>query len=156
MTASAGGRRESVLREMGLAPLWRLRMPSSDLEQAAGPVGEVQEPPATGAECCATASPTAAVAGNAETAPSARPTPLPASLPLAHSGRPARAERIARLDWDELEADIHTCRECAESNSGVFLHARFRRPLCSLMSSGVIESIFVSATISGLSTRPPP
>jgi DNA polymerase len=112
VTASAGGRRESILREMGLAPLWRLRMPSSDVDQAAGLVGEVQEQPATGVECRATASPTAAVVGDAETATAARPTPVPASLALAPAGRPARAERIARLDWNELEADIHACREC--------------------------------------------
>lgn len=105
MTASPGGRRESVLREMGLAPLWRLRTPSFDVEQAAGLVGDVQEQPATVVESRATVSPAAA-------APTPAPTPSPVSLPLAPAGRSARAERIARLDWDELEADIHACREC--------------------------------------------
>jgi DNA polymerase len=115
LTAPSDGRREAVLREMGLAPLWRLRTPPAAVGQEAGLAGEALERPATTVVGLGAPDSFATVAAREAEAPlSARPTstPIPVSLPLAGSGRSARAERIARLDWDALEADIHACREC--------------------------------------------
>lgn len=75
------GRRASILREMGLSPVWRLR--AATVEDAAPAPAETAEPP-----------------------PSASPTPPQAS------SRNARAERIARMDWEALEADIAGCSAC--------------------------------------------
>ncbi len=123
-------RRASVLREMGLAPLWRLReggdadAPGPDAPSSAG--GSVATPSHPAFEAAATTpldSPITAAGARMGRAPAIPPQPAPAGAaqagsagPLPDGGRPeaadARARRIATLDWDALEADIHACRQC--------------------------------------------
>lgn len=95
-------RRDAILREMGLSPLWRLRSAEEVVETTAiAPVTMPSEPVAI--------------------EPPAPPTRL---VPLAHfapeasrplvAGSPStdRIGEIGRLDWDELEAQIRTCEAC--------------------------------------------
>ncbi len=123
-------RRASVLREMGLAPLWRLReggdadAPGPGAPSSAG--GSVATPSHPAFEAAATTpldSPITAAGARMGRAPAIPPQPAPAGAaqagsagPLPDGGRPeaadARARRIATLDWDALEADIHACRQC--------------------------------------------
>lgn len=102
-------RRDAILREMGLAPLWRLR--------GAEPVEEAQpEPPVPVPEPVVAATVSAP-------APASRPVPLarfvppvaaPAEAPIeAPARRPAPAGDIAGLGWDDLEARIRECDACA-------------------------------------------
>jgi len=115
---------------MGLAPLWRLReggdadAPGPDAPSSAG--GSVATPSHPAFEAAATTpldSPITAAGARMGRAPAIPPQPAPAGAaqagsagPLPDGGRPeaadARARRIATLDWDALEADIHACRQC--------------------------------------------
>ncbi|NLF55425.1 MAG: uracil-DNA glycosylase [Thauera phenolivorans] len=115
---------------MGLAPLWRLRD---------GGTEDVSEPAATSGVAPSAAMPRPprleASASRASTPPIVAPAAPSASRPAtqlrqgreeAAAARPAaplsdarqaenpdmRARRIATLDWDALEADIHACRQC--------------------------------------------
>lgn len=83
-------RRDSVLREMGLGPIWRLR---GRAEEAAQPVPQ---------PAAARPEPASAVAAAVEHAPTVR-APAPAVV--------ADTE-IASLDWDALEARIAACTAC--------------------------------------------
>lgn len=102
-------RRDAILREMGLAPLWRLR--------GAEPVKEAQPEPAEPTPESAVAAPVAAPAPASRPVPLARfapPVALPADAPAeAPSRRPAPAGDIAGLGWDDLEARIRECDACA-------------------------------------------
>lgn len=81
--------REQMLTEMGIAPLWRLR------------VAETESVPEKQAE----AAPIAPDPGKeAADHPSPRETVDPPA--------PSRAEHIARLDWDELARSASLCRAC--------------------------------------------
>lgn len=122
------GRRDAVLREMGLAPLWRLRAGGEESSDAVDALPE-SAPVPVGPD-----------RGDAASSPPAR-TPPPERVPDARSvraalpvrdlipraagavaaaaapdrrddGDPARTGRIARMDWDELEADIRACKAC--------------------------------------------
>ncbi len=102
-------RRDAILREMGLAPLWRLR--------GAEPVEEAQpEPPAPVPEPVV-AAPVSAPAPASRPVPLARfvpPVAAPAEAPVeAPARRPAPAGDIAGLGWDDLEARIRECDACA-------------------------------------------
>ena len=81
-------RRDGILREMGLAPLWRLR----------------ERPPvATEAPVFVSPSP---------------PAPLPlagegsAEAGVAGEDRLERSRRIAAMDWDGLKTAVAACRDC--------------------------------------------
>ena len=76
--------RERMLREMGLGPVWKLRVPS-----AAVPVGQA-----------ATAQP-AAAPPLAEAVPAI--VPVPDSAFVAPSGA---------MGWEELAASVAACRQC--------------------------------------------
>ena len=93
--------RDSVLREMGLGPVWRLR------SRAAGV-------PDDGVPQAPHAAPERSRPGSARNLIPARPDLPPAQpqapAPAVDDG--ARASRIAQLDWDELESDIGQCRAC--------------------------------------------
>ena len=106
-------RRESVLREMGLAPVWRLR---SAAVETPGTSALGQTPAAPGVPI-------------RETEPRAMPArePLDDLRPSAEVAKPvrtlspesgadravdARSARIAGLTWDALEADIRACTAC--------------------------------------------
>jgi DNA polymerase len=84
-------RRDEILREFGVAPLWRLR---------AGGV----EPMATRAIAVDEAPGEAPGTGS----PSTRVIPLPSAGP----GAAERRERIATLAWDDFAADIDACTAC--------------------------------------------
>ncbi|MFZ2852547.1 MAG: uracil-DNA glycosylase [Rhodocyclaceae bacterium] len=91
--------RAEALHEMGLSPVWQLRENPSVLRAAP------------------TAAAVPAQGPFAET-PSPRPMRAAAENPPEEGGRtpvpPAadRAERIARLDWDELAHSVADCRAC--------------------------------------------
>jgi DNA polymerase len=76
-------RRDSILRELGLAPLWRLR-------ECAGQDTQGDMLPAA-----------AAPAG-------ILPSPVVAQAPV----QDARAQHIAALGWDELKEAVSACRDC--------------------------------------------
>lgn len=128
-------RRDAVLREMGLAPVWRLRtggVGESADGGATEPVEMLPEsaPVAAGvdrgsAALSLPAQPQSAIPAPARDARPARvalpardPAPRPAAPATAPSSArreeidPARAGRIARMDWDELETDIRACGAC--------------------------------------------
>ena len=84
--------RSDVLRELKLAPEWRLR-------RSASAASAVAAPPAP--------SPRDAVPGVAAPAPRLRDGPAPAP---ADDG--ARLARIATLGWDAFAADVEACTAC--------------------------------------------
>ncbi len=142
----------SVLREMGLGPVWRLRvrtqgavasaeagvLPALDDASADGEVvvGDDARSMAAAADArlAATATPSdatnlrpsAPIGGGRSRLPDptpqdalARRDPVPEASPSSNvvpafvdSAGPERAERIASLDWDALEADIRACTAC--------------------------------------------
>lgn len=129
------GRRSSVLREMGLGPIWRLRAVqvgvSGALDEAFdGPAPSIGVADDTHAVVVGAAHaltrPAASVLGDiAPTRPARsgrvvvealKPEPVaPAPRKIeqpASVGDRDRARRIATLSWDELEADIRACRAC--------------------------------------------
>jgi DNA polymerase len=79
-------RRDSILREMGLAPLWRLR------QRAAQNTRDLQGDMSTADAVSADSAPLSAIAQ----------APAP----------DARAQRIAAMGWDELQATVSACRDC--------------------------------------------
>ncbi|MDR0716328.1 MAG: uracil-DNA glycosylase [Azoarcus sp.] len=100
--------RAAILREMGLAPLWRLRVAGEDASS-----GDVPAPPPV--EEARQPIPGARAAGRKE---AAAPTPdaPPVAGPPEPPPRPSlgeRIQRIATLDWPELEESIRACRACA-------------------------------------------
>jgi len=100
-------RREAILREMGLGPLWKLRdAPAEDLAAAEQPVqaetgAAFDEAPA--AEYRAE-TPSPLVAPAADSAQTALVVP---AAPASTVNSPA-----ATMDWDELEATIKSCKAC--------------------------------------------
>lgn len=94
----------SVLREMGLAPLWRLRdRPAVD-----------DPTPAEGVELAPAPNPepvTRDVPKRRIELPRTAPATAPIETPAAINSD-QRAGRIAELDWDALEADIRSCTAC--------------------------------------------
>ncbi|AOF81341.1 uracil-DNA glycosylase, 4 family protein [Methyloversatilis sp. RAC08] len=95
-------RRASVLREMGLAPLWRLRD---------APGARADSPPAEQHAAVAGVSDTAALAAPVRApAAAARPAAMPAAAPLV-APAPAHVATDG-LDWEALEAAIGACRAC--------------------------------------------
>ncbi|AYH44234.1 uracil-DNA glycosylase family protein [Azoarcus sp. DN11] len=115
---------------MGLAPIWRLRTAAADaVEDSAGtaPGGEavsvaadtsgaIDVPPPMSAMAPSTAPESRAarpVVPGADRVPVARtPTNPPVVAAPLSGGDAGRAGRIARMDWDALEADIRACGAC--------------------------------------------
>lgn len=91
-------RRDSMLREMGIAPLWRDRASSSPQQAVAEALPETQAP----AEASRPAAPV-----RVEVAP-ARPV-APLVAPVAAPSATVSAEG---LGWDELEQRIRACQAC--------------------------------------------
>ncbi len=102
-------RRDAILREMGLAPLWRLR--------GAEPVEEAQPEPPVPVPEPVVAAPVSAPAPASRPVPLARfvpPVAVPTDAPVeAPARRPAPPGDIAGLGWDDLEARIRECDACA-------------------------------------------
>ncbi|KYC29119.1 putative phage SPO1 DNA polymerase-related protein, uracil-DNA glycosylase family [Sterolibacterium denitrificans] len=90
-TSSPASRRAAMLREMGLAPLWKLRQPSAQAS------GESADAPQVDAPAPAQAVPQVQVA--------AEPTTATAS-------GDERASAIAVMDWAQLRASVAACRAC--------------------------------------------
>ncbi|CAI09832.1 uracil-DNA glycosylase [Aromatoleum aromaticum] len=100
-------RRDAVLREMGLAPLWRLRGRSQAL-QADEPEAVAEEPAAAGPP----ARESGVVFSAREPQASHRPHPDPVAAAPAVDSPDERARRIETLDWEALDADIRACTAC--------------------------------------------
>lgn len=98
-------RRDSVLREMGLAPLWRLR---SRTQTVADNGEKVAEKPAFTPRTPANT----VEEGAARKRPPQLTTEKPETVPAGVSPDPLRAARISGLDWEELEADMRSCKAC--------------------------------------------
>lgn len=115
-------RRESMLREMGLAPLWRLRTTvaaeHADAEgSAAGliPVASTHQVDAPVPAVRANSASSALVGPlpQAMTSPDRADVTKYASDPLARSlDQCDRISRIAGLSWEQLEDDIGHCSAC--------------------------------------------
>lgn len=103
-------RRDGILREMGLAPLWRLRSASEEHQEAgvepvvlpAQAVEAYVEPRPAAQVLRPIRSMLSSVAGAAAEPERMRPVELP-----------ARAVGVGDLDWDALEARIRGCEACA-------------------------------------------
>lgn len=91
--------RDSVLREMGLGPLWRLRSRE---------IVKQEKAPAPSSEPMHVAPARAPLI--AKQPPSPPAVEVVAENPSEDHA--ARNARIARLDWDALESDIAECRAC--------------------------------------------
>jgi uracil-DNA glycosylase len=91
-------RRDSMLREMGIAPLWRDRASPSPQQAVAEALPETQVP----AEVSRPAAPE-----RVEVAP-ARPV-APLVAPVA---APSATVSVEGLGWDELEQRIRACQAC--------------------------------------------
>lgn len=124
MAPRLSSRRDAVLREMGLGPMWRLRTRQAEADGTEDFAREASAPTATEAAAAIAApraeAPRAPMPRPAQSAPTARPQPSPvrALAPAAEfapypAPDPARSARIATLDWDALEAGIRDCRACA-------------------------------------------
>lgn len=120
-------RRESILREMGLAPLWRLRSGSRADDVEAVSVTQETVAPEGGDEAGAMVPTVLTPAAPIAVPPASveqprrpvRPAVVPAPVKVApaapsRSSTPdsARAARIAQMDWETLEADIRACTAC--------------------------------------------
>jgi DNA polymerase len=112
--------RASILRELGLAPLWRLRSAVGaaaeavvvDVPAAAAP--SVQNagqgtPPPEAPRLRHEAVPMPWSTPAPDPVPKSAPKPAPASDPVRV---PLSASHIAVLDWPALEENIHACRAC--------------------------------------------
>lgn len=104
-----------VLREMGLAPLWRLR--SEDVTEAETAPPPVAAPPAT-ADAVAAAAPAALPRTVAAYLPPLQPAadlaadaPPPVVAPRPEDDS-ARAAQIASLDWAALAEQMPVCQAC--------------------------------------------
>ncbi|MBV2262953.1 MAG: uracil-DNA glycosylase [Thauera sp.] len=139
MAPRLSSRRDAVLREMGLGPIWRLRARQAESEGTEDFEQDAGAPVATEAAAALATpravAPRAPMFRPAEPAPAARPQPnaaIPRSTepPRGHAARaqpastpapaatfaapdPARSGRIATFDWEALEAGIRDCRACA-------------------------------------------
>ena len=86
-------RRDAIVRELGLGPVWRLRQ-RGDAQQEPAPPAEVH-PAATDAVA---------------RAPDAVPPRL--TFPESSQAADQRASTIANMGWDELRAAVADCRAC--------------------------------------------
>lgn len=132
-------RRDLILEEMGIAPLWRLRnapqtagvenVGAGDAalvtERPSGEAGGVAEAPRVRGNPVSSGSArddTSASAGQAEIQPNAPLSPAPA-LPGSSMGAEERRQAILRMDWDGLKSAVARCAACplhARRNKTVF------------------------------------
>lgn len=96
-------RREQILAEMGLAPIWHLRGAEPvEVEDAPAPPPVAEALPRAASAPRPLAQSLAAVA--AAVAPPVAPAPAPVRLP-ADSG-------LSHMGWVELEEAVHQCKAC--------------------------------------------
>ena len=87
-------RRAAILKEMGLAPVWKLR------------TGTVSAPDESGQATASTATPST----TRQTAAAVEARNATQQSPAAATG--SREERIARMDWTELRSAVSACTAC--------------------------------------------
>ncbi len=104
-------RKASVLREMGLAPLWRLR--SRVRENDTGRTGAAPAAPPQPDSAETPSDQTVAQAPNRQGRGDLRAAVATESIDPTFADQGDRAVRIAGMDWDALEADIRACTACA-------------------------------------------
>lgn len=110
-------RRDLLLEEMGIAPLWRLRDPAKRAEQprtqaepsGATEAGEAEAEASIVATRAASGVPRPPAAAAARAPERIEPGPLPAAAP-EHA--PAPREEVLRMDWVALKAAVAQCRAC--------------------------------------------
>lgn len=108
-------RRDSLLREMGLAPIWRLRQPGVAAGSSQG-AGEARQPAAAQInepEHGDQRQPAPGPSPLASVAPDAAPAPAPAALDVSVMDGAARAAAIAGMNWQELRSSVAQCQACA-------------------------------------------
>lgn len=106
-------RRDAILREMGLAPLWRLRSRAVAVADDPLPAPAVVEPEAPRGAVAASAGYGSETRPLPRNKPNARPTRSePVLLSPEASPRAQPAGDLGRLGWDELEARIRGCDGC--------------------------------------------
>ncbi len=108
--------RESILREMGLGPIWRLRdAPSADVPElaamapAADPAVDAAPPEPLSKPDTPPRRLAADMLSKAKDAATAAETP---AAP-ARSGSRERDAQVADLDWAQLTQSIQACRDCS-------------------------------------------
>ena len=116
-------RREQLLREMGLTPLWRLRTPQV-ADTADHAATDTQPEPDVVAPAFSPAIPPAPAIAEPDAPPAWLdeapplddiPYPVEAaelSFDAAEAAPPSRAQQISRLDWHALQAEVATCTAC--------------------------------------------
>ncbi len=106
-------RRDALLVEMGLAPVWRLRIGSTEGADAPPPASV--EAPRVALAPPPVAEPGVTRRDPVVPAPAARVParpPEPARPPVDVPVDPERAATIARLDWDGLRESVAACTAC--------------------------------------------
>jgi len=126
MNASSRVRRDGMLREMGLAPLWRLRSVATaapevrdEVVDKAAPVEPEAWPAQAGVSAAmATALPRGDLPRERPGLPRRPAVVPPAADPASRPAEPAApaggviADAVGGLGWDELEARIRECAAC--------------------------------------------
>lgn len=108
-------RRDSILREMGLGPIWRLRGAPGDEADALDPTNEqvppdtsVEETPAVAAPVVGAQDRDAQVRAQERSLRAESPAPQP-----ARERSPAvNADAVGGMGWDELTQEILACKAC--------------------------------------------
>ncbi|HJW01695.1 MAG TPA: uracil-DNA glycosylase [Azospira sp.] len=100
-------RREELLHEMGLSPIWRLRNATDASDTGVAVATEAAPLPAEAADRATASAPAAPAYAEV---PSSAPTTAPTvSTPAAATAVPAG---VGSMDWPELEQAVAQCRAC--------------------------------------------
>ncbi|MEW9897842.1 uracil-DNA glycosylase [Chitinivorax sp. PXF-14] len=112
-------RRDLLLREIGLSPVWRLRTGMTETAADASPVAESASPAVIETTAPPSVSSPTAPPGRAPAAPPAwlDDAPPPSAPPPQQADEPAppadgRTQRIHTLDWDQLQGEVAGCQAC--------------------------------------------
>lgn len=116
-------RREQLLREMGLTPLWRLRAPQLADTADRAATDPLPEPDDVAPALSPATSPAPVIADLdappawLDEAPPLDDIPYPVeaaelSFDAAETALPSRAQQIGRLDWRALQAEVAACTAC--------------------------------------------
>lgn len=105
-------RRDALLREMGLGPVWRLRRTADEAQDDIGVATQaVESSPQLPREELAPSR--SDIRARARVESPAKPLPEDVAPPSADDAiSSVRAQRIASLQWDALEEDMRACRAC--------------------------------------------
>lgn len=105
-------RRDALLREMGLGPVWRLRRTADEAQDDIGVATQaVESSPQLPRDERAPSRPD--IRARARVESPAKPLPEDVAPPSADDAiSSVRAQRIASLQWDALEEDMRACRAC--------------------------------------------